>query len=283
MDLILLNEMLRGMAMKEADVIKQLKSPHTRASLHKDFINLGLEKGMIVIVHSSLSAFGWVCGGAIAVVQALMDTVGSEGTIVMPTQTADLSDPSEWQMPPVPKDWWATIRDNMPAYDPQTTPTRGMGKIVEVFRTFPEVKRSLHPMYSFAAWGKNADYILSEQPLEEGFGPKSPLAKIYELDGHILLLGVGHDSNTSLHFAEHAIIDREKVKKGTALFENNERVWKTYEEIVYDSDCFAALGEEFEKTYAVRKAAIGSAECKLMKQQPILDFARKWLNKKERK
>ncbi len=281
MELIFLKEMLRGMEMKEADVIKQLKSPHTRSSLHEDFKNLGVEKGMVVIVHSSLSAFGWVCGGAIAVVQALMDTVGSEGTIVMPTQTGDMSDPSEWQMPPVPKEWWPIIREHMPAYDPQITPTRGMGKIVEAFRTFPEVKRSLHPTYSFAAWGRHADYILSEQPLEEGFGPKSPLAKLYELDGHILLLGVGHDSNTSLHFAEHAIPDRDKVKKGTALFENNARVWKTYEEIVYDSDCFAAIGEAFEKKHAVKKAAIGSAECKLMKQRLIINFAREWLKKKE--
>ncbi|MFE8697763.1 aminoglycoside N(3)-acetyltransferase [Cytobacillus sp. FJAT-53684] len=263
--------------MREEDVIKQLKSPHTRLSLYKDFKNLGVEKGMVVIIHSSLSAFGWVCGGAIAVVQALMDTVGSEGTIVMPTQTADISDPSEWQMPPVPKDWWPIIRDHMPAYDPQITPTRGMGKIVEVFRTFPGVKRSSHPMYSFAAWGKEADYILSEQPLEEGFGSKSPLAKIYELDGHILLLGAGHDSNTSLHFAEHAIPNREKVKKGTAIMENDKRVWKTYEEIVYDSDSFEELGKEFEKVYTVKCTAIGSATCKLMKQRPIIDFAREWL------
>nr|WP_066398553.1 AAC(3) family N-acetyltransferase [Cytobacillus eiseniae] len=250
--------------MTEADVMKQQKTPHTRASLHKDFQRLGLEKGMVAIVHSSLSSFGWVCGGAVAVVQALMDAVGSEGTIVMSTQTADISDPSEWQMPPVPKEWWPIIRENMPAYDPKTTPTRGMGKIVEVFRTFPGTIRSLHPTYSFAAWGKEAEYILSEQPLEEGFGQRSPLAKIYELDGHIILLGVDHDSNTSLHFAEHAIPNRERIKKGTALVENNTRVWREFEEIVYDSDCFAALGKDFENLYPVKEAKIGKATCKLM-------------------
>lgn len=116
---------------------------------------------MTIIVHSSLSSMGWVCGGGVAVVQALMDVVSEEGTIVMPTHTVDNSDPSEWENPPAPEDWWSIIRENMPAYHPDFTPTRAMGKIVEVFRTYPDVKRSHHPTYSFAAWGKHADYILS--------------------------------------------------------------------------------------------------------------------------
>ncbi|MEH7121736.1 MULTISPECIES: aminoglycoside N(3)-acetyltransferase [unclassified Bacillus (in: firmicutes)] len=263
--------------MSEVNAIYQMKIPNTRSSLHKDLQNLGLEKGMVVIVHSSLSALGWVCGGPVAVVQALMETVGEEGTIIMPTQTADNSDPAEWQNPPVPEEWWPIIRKETPAYDPHFTPTTGMGKIVEAFRTFPGVKRSLHPTYSFAAWGKHAEYILSQQPLEEGFGLESPLAKIYELDGYVLLLGVQHDSNTSLHFAEHAIVNRKKVQKGTALFENNERVWKTYEEIVYDSDSFDALGKEFEKKHPINSCQIGLATCKLMKQRLLIDFGREWL------
>lgn len=106
---------------------------------------MGLEEGMVVIVHSSLSAFGWICGGPVTVVQAFMDSVGEEGTIVMPTQTADNSDPSGWQNPPVPQEWWPIIREEMPAFDPEVTPTRGMGKVVEAFRTYPGVKRSVHP------------------------------------------------------------------------------------------------------------------------------------------
>ncbi|MBY0122267.1 aminoglycoside N(3)-acetyltransferase [Bacillus sp. S/N-304-OC-R1] len=265
--------------MSELKAINKLKTPNTRTSLHRDFMNLRLEKGMTVIVHSSLSSLGWVCGGPVAVVQALMDAVGEEGTIVMPTQTNDNSDPSGWQMPPVPEDWWPIIREEMPAYEPEVTPSRGMGKIVETFRTFPEVKRSLHPTYSFAAWGKHADFILSEQPLEEGLGSSSPLEKIYELDGHVLLLGVGHDSNTSLHLAEHAIPNRGKVQKGAALIENKERVWKTYEEILYDSDVFEALGKEFEEKFPINCSKVGLATSKLMKQRVLVDYGREWLQK----
>lgn len=266
--------------MTEETAIHKLDQPNTRTSLAKKFSELGLKEGMVVVVHSSLSAFGWVCGGPVAVIQALMDVVGMDGTIVMPTQSADNSDPSDWENPPVPQEWWETIRNEMPAYDPTYTPTRGMGQIVETFRSFPHVKRSSHPMYSFAAWGKYAETILSEQPLEAGFGPQSPLGKLYHLDGYILLLGVTHDSNTSLHLAEHAISNKKKVQKGTVIMENGKRVWKTYEEIEYDSDPFEALGQAFETAHPVKKAIIGQAECRFMKQREAVDFARHWLQQK---
>ncbi|MGF2618357.1 AAC(3) family N-acetyltransferase [Rossellomorea vietnamensis] len=270
--------------MTEKEAIQQLEKPHTTASLIEDFRNLGVEEGMVLIVHSSLSSLGWVCGGAVAVVTALMKAVGERGTLIMPAQSADNSDPSEWENPPVPESWWQIIRDEMPVYDPGVTPSRGMGMIADVFRSFPGVSRSSHPMYSFAAWGKHADYILSEQPLEEGFGPRSPLAKIYELEGSVLLLGVTHESNTSLHFAEHSIGNREKAKKGAALMEDGSRVWKVYEEILYDSDPFEELGKEFEGIHTIKTSMIGKADCKLLDQRAVVDFAREWLqNNNEKK
>ncbi|MGY3718473.1 aminoglycoside N(3)-acetyltransferase [Sutcliffiella cohnii] len=262
--------------MSEAKVMEELKSPNTRTSLRRDLEMLGLKKGMVVIIHSSLSSLGWVCGGAVAVVQALMDVVGEGGTIVMPTQTGDNSDPSGWQNPPVPEEWWTTIRNEMPAFDPDITPTRGMGKIVETFRTFPNVKRSSHPMYSFAAWGKHAEYIISEQPLDAGFGEQSPLGKIYELNGYVLLMGVGHDSNTSLHLAEHAKPHPTIVEKGTAMLVNGERKWVNYKEIEYDADVFEAIGSVYEKNHSFSQYTVGKSSCKLLNQREIVDFARRW-------
>ena len=132
----------------------QLK-PNTIDSLSAQFKNLGITEGMTLIVHSSLKSLGWTCGGAVAVVEALMKAVGEDGTIVMPTQSADLSDPAYWENPPVPEEWWETIRREMPAYNPSTTPTYGMGKVVECFRSYEGVIRSDHPTTSFAAWGKH--------------------------------------------------------------------------------------------------------------------------------
>jgi aminoglycoside 3-N-acetyltransferase len=131
---------------REASVIERTPEPRTRQFLAGDLRRLGLAAGMSVLVHSSLSALGWVCGGPVTVVQALLDVVTPDGTIVMPTQSTDYSEPSHWQNPPVPPEWWPVIRATMPAFDPRTTPTRGMGQIVETFRTWPGVQRSCHPI-----------------------------------------------------------------------------------------------------------------------------------------
>ena len=55
------------------------------------------------MVHSSLSKIGWVCGAEVSVIQALLEVVGEEGTIVMPAHTGDNSDPSVWENPPIKK------------------------------------------------------------------------------------------------------------------------------------------------------------------------------------
>ncbi len=89
-----------------------------------------------------------------------------------------------------------------------------------------------------------------------------------------------HESNTSLHFAEHVIPNREKVKKGAALIFEGERMWKTYEEIVYDSEVFEEIGKEFEEVHPVKYISSGNSTCKLMSQRTIVDFAREWLIKR---
>jgi aminoglycoside 3-N-acetyltransferase len=163
--------------------------PATLPSLAADLAALGVQPGMVLVVHSSLKALGWVNGGSVAVILALEQVLGPEGTLVMPTHTADLSDPANWVAPPVPASWWERIRASMPAYDRALTPTFRMGVIPETFRKQTGVQRSANPDASFAAWGKHAQRIIADHALFPLFGERSPLARVYELEGWVLLLG----------------------------------------------------------------------------------------------
>ncbi|MCL4559232.1 MAG: AAC(3) family N-acetyltransferase [Chloroflexi bacterium] len=265
--------------MDEFSVVSQTTSPNTRLSLGGEFRRLGLGPGMAVIVHSSLSAIGWVSGGPVTVVQALMDALTLESTLVMPTHSGDYSDPAKWENPPVPQSWWEEIRHSMPAYDARYTPSRGMGAIPEVFRNFPDVLRSDHPALSFAAWGKDARRITQGHTLDNCLGETSPLARLYDLDGWVLLLGVGYGNNTSFHLAEYRIHNPVQAFEGAPMIEGGQRVWKVYRDVNLDSDCFETLGADFEKQGEVKIGKVGNAVVRLFRQCPAVDFAVEWLNK----
>jgi aminoglycoside 3-N-acetyltransferase len=256
-------------------------SPVTVDSLKRGFTSLGVKPGMILLVHSSLSSIGWVCGKSVAVIEALESALTLEGTLVMPTHSGELSEPSYWVDPPVPEAWWQIIRDTMPAFQPDLTPPRGMGLIPETFRKQNGVKRSNHPQVSFAAWGKHATLITENHGLELALGENSPLARIYDLHGYVLLLGVGHENNTSLHLAEYrANFPKKTIQQGAAIFINGQRQWKTFEDIETDSDDFEMIGKAFaEETGLEQTGQVGLAKARLVPQPELVDFAVRWMEK----
>jgi len=263
--------------MTEAEAIKAAPAPRTRLSLTADLRRLGVTPSMTLLVHSSLSSLGWVCGGPVAVIEALLDVLGPDGTLVMPAHSGDLSDPGYWQHPPVPQEWWATIRDTMPAFDPVRTPTRGMGHIAELFRTWPGVIRSNHPVDSFSALGQHAAIITSNHSLEDSLGADSPLQRIYDLDGHVLLLGVGFDSCTCLHLAEARSGRYDYIQQGAPILEDGRRMWKTYRNIDYQVDGFVECGAQLEADGAVQQGTVGSAASRRFPIRHAVDFATHWL------
>lgn len=90
--------------------------PVSKDDLIHKFSQLGIKRGDTLLVHASLSSLGYVVGGAEALYLALREVIGIEGTIVVPSQTVEISDPASWQYPRVPDEWHTVIRDAMPAY-----------------------------------------------------------------------------------------------------------------------------------------------------------------------
>jgi aminoglycoside 3-N-acetyltransferase len=251
--------------------------PFTVKGISADLRNLGLQSGQTVLVHSALSAFGYVVGGERTVVTALLDTLGPDGTLVVPTHSSDLSDPRHWSHPPIPQTWWETVRAEMPAYDPQLTGTRKMGAIPEFVRHLPGAQRSAHPTSSFCALGPNADFITANHALDNGFDDHSPLGRLYDLEASILLLGVGHLNNTVLHLAEgRAPAMRPVTTDGSPMMVNGVREWVTHQSLDYDARDFEQVGDAFAKSGSERVGLVGGAPSRLLAVVPLVDFATAW-------
>jgi len=265
----------------EEAVIKSTLRPNTTSSLIHDFEALGIKPGLVVLMHSALSKIGWTVGGPVAVIRALTKILTSEGTLVMPTFSGDNTEPSYWENPPVPESWWDTIRNEMPPYNPEITPTRGVGIIPENFRKWPNVIRSNHPTSSFAAWGKHAEFITKNHELIADLGEDSPLARIYELNGKILLLGVSHENNSSLHLAEYRsdFPGKHYRLNRSAIRIDNERKWIEWKELNLNSGDFEQLGTDFESKINYIPGKIGLAEARLLSQRAIIDFSIEWFTK----
>ena len=263
----------------EGTVVNRTFKPNTITSLKRDFEAIGVKPGTVIIMHSSLSKMGWTVGDSVPVIRALMQILTLEGTLVMPTFTSGNSEPSKWEHPPVPEPWWDTIRNEMPAFEKNITPTRGMGSVVETFRKWPNVLRSNHPMSSFAAWGKYAKFITDEHELIGDLGEGSPLSRLYELDGQILLIGVTHENDTSIHLAEYRseFPGKKYIKTGCAMLVNNQRKWVEWEELDVNSDDFEQLGNDFESKINYKPSKIGMAESRLISIRAIVDYGIEWL------
>jgi aminoglycoside 3-N-acetyltransferase len=149
------------------------------AEVTAQLAQLGVRKGGVLLVHTSFRAVRPVEGGPLGLLAALRGALGPDGTLVMPTMT-----------------------DGESVFDPATTPTRDMGATAELFWRQPGVRRSTHPGGSFAAEGPHAEAVCAPQPLSPPHGPDSPVGRVHALGGQVLLLGVGHSEDTTVHLAE---------------------------------------------------------------------------------
>ncbi|NHI10346.1 aminoglycoside acetyltransferase [Streptomyces sp. KO7888] len=244
----------------------------TRGTLAAGLRELGVRTGDTLLAHTSLSSLGWVCGGPVAVVRALLDVLGPDGTLVVPTQTGDLSDPALWTSPPVPEAWWESIRAATPPYDPLITPSRGVGVVPETVRTWPGARRSAHPQTSFAALGARAAEVVAGHATDCRLGERSPLAVLERLDARVLLLGAGYDACTAFHLAEYRI-PGPMVEVGRP----GPVGWERVREVSITSERFDELGHDFERDRPVVRGRVGAADVRLFPLPDAVAYAERWL------
>lgn len=270
----------RGEAAAIARAEAALGGPVTRARLLEDLAALALPPRRPVIVHSSLSAIGWVAGGPLVVVDALVDAL-APSTVVVPAQSSDRSDPRYWEQPPVPEHWWPIIRAETPAFDPERVESRGMGRIVEAFRTDRRAVRGPHPTVSFAAIGPDAAELVAPHELVPQFGDTSPLGRLYDADATVLMLGTDHASNTSLHLAETRADwpgKPEPIEDGAAMLVDNMRAWVSFQGEMADSSDFIELGDAFMRTHTMVEGRVGAARARWCSMVEVVDFATEWFS-----
>ncbi len=258
------------------DQSKKKKSPRIRLvgdDIELALKQLGLETGSLIGVHSSLSSFGHVEGGADTVIDALLAVIGREGTIVMPTHSANLDkvklSPEERAVGVL---WLYRILPYKPKETPCTT-----GTIPETFRQRKDVTRSLHPVFSVAATGPRAEEIINE-------GRETVLnawKKLLELDGYILLIGVDLGVCTAMHLVE------ERVELPQHILEKiTPPKWfvEKYPQDQWEWD-FAPY-PEFSKMEApcldhgiMKTRKVGDATLKLVKLKDLIDLYEEYLKR----
>lgn len=258
--------------MSSSPSILTSKETFSKKDLVSQFKKLGVRPGMTLEVHSSLKSIGYVIGGAQAVVDALMEAVGFDGTLVMCIQSSENSEPAFWENPPAERRLWQKIRDNTPAYNPDSSQFENMGQIANNLNRRAGTYRSSHPMCGFVTYGKYGKLIAQNQSLDFGLGEQSPLATMYQLPSYILLIGVGYDNCTGMHLGEYRSGVRPIILQGGAIEENGTRKWVKYLECDLDSDDFPEIGKKMEEKGIVTIGKVGNAECRLMKFNEAVDF-----------
>lgn len=223
------------------------------------------------MVHASLSSVGRVAGGANAIITALLDVLGEDGTLVMPTFRSSVSAPGLTDI--LPPDLIEEARALTPPYDADTTPSE-MGLITETFRTWPGVLRSPHPTSSIAAHGPLAERLVARHAPAWATGRDSPFDILHEVDAQLLLLGVGFNRLSMLHYAETLIPNGRRKTRLVPL--NGEVV--AYPDTGDDLDThFPKIGDAAVKEGVAKAGQVGNARCYLMASRPIVALARKYL------
>lgn len=269
------------------------RPPLTRSRITSELRQLGVRAGAVLLVHASISRLGWVVGGSQTVVEALLDAVGPDGTLLAYAGWED--NPyhlSEW-----PQDWQDAYRREMPPFDPLLAEARHVnGRLAERIRTWPGARRSDHPEAGFVALGARAEEITAAQARDDPYGVCSPLGRLVSADGQILLLGAPLTSLTLLHHVE-SLVDlptKRRVSYEMPVRRGGEVVWERFTDIATGADGRDGGALPYERILADEPSAdfvrnvltgagvgrvggVGAGDCYLADAEEFVTFATGWL------
>ena len=241
------------------------------------------------MVHCRMSALGHVAGGAETVVRALLDALGSDGTLVAYTGWQD--EPPD-DLDALDDETRRIYVDEHPAYDPRVALSRrDHGRVPEALRTWPGACHSGHPEAGVAAVGPFAEALTVEHPYDDAYGVGTPYARLVELGGLVAVLGAPLDTVTLVHYAEAVaqVPGKRRVNYRYPILNGGERVWRTFSDIDTSEGALPygrVIGDEDYVGYIARSAlaagaggsgSVGEATAYLFEARELVEHAVRWI------
>jgi len=223
-------------------------NPLSPKILTQNFLELGVKPGGVLLVHTSFSKIKPIEGGPLGLISALRFALGSDGTLVMPSMSYD---------------------DDHP-FDKTKSPCPEMGIVADTFWRLPGVLRSDNN-HAFAAVGRQAERIVAPHPIDVPHGLASPVGRVYELDGQVLLLGVGQDLNTTIHLCENLAGVRYRRDKYITVLMDGQPTRFDYSEIDHCCQNFSLVDGWLDEKQNQHHGKIGNGEVRLMSSCDIVN------------
>lgn len=255
-------------------------TPLTYSQLMDDLKAFGIPDGQTIMLHTSVNAIGDVMGGPNVILQALLDALSPTGTLMMYAGWQEIPD----FLDEIPAELRPVYYEHYPVFDPATSrAVRENSILAEFLRTWPGTQRSLNPEASMVAWGRHATYLTQDHPVNYGYGTGSPVAKLVELNGHVLICGIPLSRITLLHHAEYCAKLRHKkvIRYQYPILRDGEKVWVEVEDYdtgePHDKYSLGDITRAYLAQGKGRLGTVGHANAILFEAPDLTTFAIQWL------
>ena len=237
-------------------------SPVAAADISHGLRSLGVCSPDVILVHSSLSSFGYVKGGADAVIDGLLAAVAPAGTVMVPTLTGSRE-----------------LGLFRPPYFDVRASGCWTGRVPETFRRRSGACRSLHPTHSVAAIGPRGPEMLADHELSATpCGADTPYGRLVRADGWVVLLGVGLECVTLFHHVEEVVgltyhMQPESVPATVVDYDGSSRKVLVGIHLYGVARDFSGLEPELRRRGILLSTQVGEAEVRVVRAKPMVEYA----------